>query len=255
MHDYSARWKDDFRFTTVDPLAEQGYSWSPYVYCFNNPLRYIDLDGQWSFPSWESIKSTAKAVGGAVLSFANGAARAVTDNAALGTTNLRETGVYSNVRAYNIGQDVGDVVSVAIGSVESVVGGTEVVAGSAVTVGSGGAAAVVSVPAIVDGGVKVVHGVGTVYSASSSLSSQKGRVSEANSNGSSGSGSDKNFKKISDNQLKDAEIDAHQLKKDHLGKDAKISHYDLYKDNKTGEILIMEKGGKGNTINTGEYIK
>jgi RHS repeat-associated protein len=45
MYDYSARWKDDFRFTTVDPLAEEGYSWSPYVYCDNNPLRWIDPTG------------------------------------------------------------------------------------------------------------------------------------------------------------------------------------------------------------------
>ncbi|GAB6010288.1 RHS repeat domain-containing protein, partial [Dysgonomonas reticulitermitis] len=45
MYDYSARWKDDFRFTTVDPLAESYYSWSPYAYVMNNPLRYIDPDG------------------------------------------------------------------------------------------------------------------------------------------------------------------------------------------------------------------
>ncbi|MDU1893123.1 MAG: RHS repeat-associated core domain-containing protein, partial [Dysgonomonas sp.] len=45
MYDYSARYKGDFGFTTVDPLAEKYYSWSPYVYVMNNPLKYIDLDG------------------------------------------------------------------------------------------------------------------------------------------------------------------------------------------------------------------
>lgn len=34
------------RFLTVDPLAEKYYSWSPYVYCLNNPLRYIDPTGR-----------------------------------------------------------------------------------------------------------------------------------------------------------------------------------------------------------------
>lgn len=34
------------RFLTVDPLAEEYYSWSPYVYVKNNPLKYIDPDGR-----------------------------------------------------------------------------------------------------------------------------------------------------------------------------------------------------------------
>ncbi|NMA74605.1 MAG: RHS repeat-associated core domain-containing protein [Bacteroidales bacterium] len=34
------------RFTTIDPHAENYYSWSPYVYCYNNPLKYIDPDGK-----------------------------------------------------------------------------------------------------------------------------------------------------------------------------------------------------------------
>ncbi|MDH6310672.1 hypothetical protein M2451_004141 [Dysgonomonas sp. PFB1-18] len=34
------------RFLTVDPLAEEHYSWSPYAYVLNNPMRYIDPDGR-----------------------------------------------------------------------------------------------------------------------------------------------------------------------------------------------------------------
>ncbi|MEY8708156.1 polymorphic toxin type 33 domain-containing protein [Bacteroides faecichinchillae] len=39
------------------------------------------------------------------------------------------------------------------------------------------------------------------------------------------------------------------------GKKATISHYDLYKDNHNGEILIFKKGGGGEAIPTGYYIE
>jgi RHS repeat-associated protein len=32
-------------FTTQDPLAEKYYSVSPYIYCMNNPLKFIDPNG------------------------------------------------------------------------------------------------------------------------------------------------------------------------------------------------------------------
>ena len=33
------------KFLTMDPLCEKYYSISPYAYCVNNPIRYIDLRG------------------------------------------------------------------------------------------------------------------------------------------------------------------------------------------------------------------
>lgn len=58
--DYAARYMDTatIRFTSVDPLVEDLYQWSPYVYCLNNPVKYVDPDGE--FP-W-----VAALVGGAV---------------------------------------------------------------------------------------------------------------------------------------------------------------------------------------------
>ena len=47
-HDNAARFHDTLfpRFTTVDPLAEKYPGVSPYVFCNNNPLIFLDLDGE-----------------------------------------------------------------------------------------------------------------------------------------------------------------------------------------------------------------
>jgi len=47
-YDYSARFYDpiQIRFITMDPLAERYYGVSPYVYALNNPIKYVDPDGQ-----------------------------------------------------------------------------------------------------------------------------------------------------------------------------------------------------------------
>jgi RHS repeat-associated protein len=48
QYDYAARYYDPAiaRFTTTDPLAEKYYSISPYAYCANNPVRYVDPTGE-----------------------------------------------------------------------------------------------------------------------------------------------------------------------------------------------------------------
>ena len=46
-YDYGARHMDGARcvFTTMDPLCEKYYGVSPYVYCLDNPIKYIDPHG------------------------------------------------------------------------------------------------------------------------------------------------------------------------------------------------------------------
>lgn len=52
-YDYGARNYDApiLAWDRMDPLCEKYYGVSPYVYCANNPVRYIDLDGRWY---WEN---------------------------------------------------------------------------------------------------------------------------------------------------------------------------------------------------------
>ena len=47
LYDFGARNYDPAiaRFTGMDPLAEKYYHLTPYAYCANNPVNYIDPEG------------------------------------------------------------------------------------------------------------------------------------------------------------------------------------------------------------------
>ena len=61
MYDYGARWRggDVPPWPTSDPLAEKYYSISPYAYCLNNPLKFVDPDGKDPGDVFKTARSAA----------------------------------------------------------------------------------------------------------------------------------------------------------------------------------------------------
>ena len=62
LYDYGARWYDAtgrLGFTTMDPLYEEDYSVSPYVYCRDNPIKYVDKMGLAPGDFFESVDAAA----------------------------------------------------------------------------------------------------------------------------------------------------------------------------------------------------
>ncbi len=72
--EYGARVYDPgvARFVSVDPLADRGPHWSPYVYTFNNPIKYTDPDGRWPIETIWDIGNVIYDVGSAIVDHVNG---------------------------------------------------------------------------------------------------------------------------------------------------------------------------------------
>ncbi|MDU1893069.1 MAG: RHS repeat-associated core domain-containing protein [Dysgonomonas sp.] len=96
LYDYLARQMDGTigRFTSVDPLAEKFYSWSPYAYVMNNPINAVDLR---SDSVWFTIENNI-----ATLHFT---AKVV---------NNSSSGINVNKLAKNIGSDITDALGTNI---------------------------------------------------------------------------------------------------------------------------------------------
>lgn len=139
-YDYGARFMDGMRFTGVDSKAELKPWQSPYTYGRNNPLRFIDPDGNDEFDKLQ------------------GFARGIITNLISGT-NLRDSYTPNNSADYNAGLKRADKTSLAVGTALLVDGGKNMASGL------GGASASV-VATVASGGtavpVTVITGIGSL---------------------------------------------------------------------------------------------
>ena len=57
-YDFGARLysPSDLRWGTMDPLCEKYYSLSPYAYCANNPMRFVDPSGMWEWDATGNLR-------------------------------------------------------------------------------------------------------------------------------------------------------------------------------------------------------
>ncbi|MDU1893113.1 MAG: hypothetical protein E6767_20745, partial [Dysgonomonas sp.] len=105
MYDYSARYKDEWRFTTVDPLAEKYYSWSPHVYVGNNPMKRTDPTGMdwWSTNNQDEIER--------ILATLKAGEKVDTESFGNDWTRVTDQELSENLDALDGGQGVFDDVS------------------------------------------------------------------------------------------------------------------------------------------------
>jgi RHS repeat-associated protein len=115
LSNYGGRWGDltTGRWLQVDPLAHKMPKWSPYSMNFNNPIRFIDLDGLYPIEIITRSYAPFKTFGPAFARY-HGDARG---NSLVGNASYRTSvGIKYDTETYTRSFDEGESLSYKVGS-------------------------------------------------------------------------------------------------------------------------------------------
>lgn len=152
---------DGFGSNLIRKMLFCFFWWIYYSYYAGNPVSRVDPNGR---DFWDVLK---------------GIGVSISDNATLGGVNRRGTIAYKDASDYNLGQNIGDALSVIIGGGEAFTGMGGTIFGTGIS--ATGVGAVVGAPVMAEGALMTAHGTLMMFSAGKNLNSQKGRVDESSS--------------------------------------------------------------------------